>query len=573
MVTRARADASGAPLQLPGAPRGQPPRRLARAARAAHGVVGRSRSRAFPRSAWCWAGWRRASSAVSCAASLLVDGEDVARLAHAPARASRRRWASGGRPRSSRMVAETVYEEVAFGPANLGLPRAEVMARTGGARQARHRATWRAATRADSRAASSSSWPGRPAGHARASPRPRRAARPPRRARRGSCVLGGASRRRCGGTARARRPRASSDVVSALLQLRAGDGRWAHRGGRGLAAAVLADPATRALGIAEPAEARLASPAGGAPALDARLRRGRHVPGGRPLMDIELQGVSFAYPAGVRGPRWRRPRSSAAVSRSPSWAPTAAARRRWPGTSTACCVRRSGRVLLDGADIAARARGGPGAQRGAWASRTPTARSSRAASGRGRVRAAAAGLHRGAARARPWRRRSRRRAGRRRPTPPPRPRREPPQAPGHRLAAGHGDGPCSCSTSPRSGWMPPAWHASSRGIVAQRRRGPDRHRHQPRHALRGRDRSSASSCSSVAASCSTAARPRSSPRLLADPAARRAGAARRPRSSAPRLGLGSTPTESALLARSRTRPLPTSELRSHLTRPGRGRVR
>ena len=71
--------------------------------------------------------------------SLLIDGEDV------------RSWPMHrlcesvvlgvGRPAGQlSMVAETVYEEVAFGPANLGLPRAEVMARTaGGPRAGRHR--------------------------------------------------------------------------------------------------------------------------------------------------------------------------------------------------------------------------------------------------------------------------------------------------------------------------------------------------------------------------------------------------------------------------------------------------
>jgi energy-coupling factor transporter ATP-binding protein EcfA2 len=61
--------------------------------------------------------------------SLLVDGEDAGswpmhRLCESVV-------LGVGRPASQlSMVAETVYEEVAFGPANLGLPRSEVMART-----------------------------------------------------------------------------------------------------------------------------------------------------------------------------------------------------------------------------------------------------------------------------------------------------------------------------------------------------------------------------------------------------------------------------------------------------------
>ena len=61
--------------------------------------------------------------------SLLIDGEDAGswpmhRLCGSVV-------LGVGRPAGRvSMVAETVYEEVAFGPANLGLPRAELMART-----------------------------------------------------------------------------------------------------------------------------------------------------------------------------------------------------------------------------------------------------------------------------------------------------------------------------------------------------------------------------------------------------------------------------------------------------------
>lgn len=61
--------------------------------------------------------------------SLLVDGEDVGSW---PVHRLCESVVLGvGRPAGQlSMAAETVYEEVAFGPSNLGLPRAEVMART-----------------------------------------------------------------------------------------------------------------------------------------------------------------------------------------------------------------------------------------------------------------------------------------------------------------------------------------------------------------------------------------------------------------------------------------------------------
>ena len=61
--------------------------------------------------------------------SLLVDGEDT--LGWPMHRLCESVVLGVGRPAGQlSMVAETVYEEVAFGPANLGLPRDEVMART-----------------------------------------------------------------------------------------------------------------------------------------------------------------------------------------------------------------------------------------------------------------------------------------------------------------------------------------------------------------------------------------------------------------------------------------------------------
>ena len=120
------------------------------------------------------------------------------------------------------------------------------------------------------------------------------------------------------------------------------------------------------------------------------------------------------------------------------------------------------------------------------------------------------------------------------------------EAPDARLGPGHGDtGRRPRRADDRPGR--PRRRADPGGRRGGRRGRADRDRDQPRHALRGRDRSGGSSSWAPAGSCSTARRPRSSAsrpgRSLAStylepPLAARVGA---------RLGLGATPTESSLV--------------------------
>ena len=111
--------------------------------------------------------------------SLQVDGEDT--VGWPMHRLCESVVLGVGRPGGQlSMVAETVYEEVAFGPANLGLPRDEVMARTEEALEqvAISHLAGREPRLLVRRRASAGGDRG-PAGHAGATPGPRRAGRPP----------------------------------------------------------------------------------------------------------------------------------------------------------------------------------------------------------------------------------------------------------------------------------------------------------------------------------------------------------------------------------------------------------
>ncbi len=253
------------------------------------------------------------------------------------------------------------------------------------------------------------------------------------------------------------------------------------------------------------------------------------------------------YPDGHARPRRRRPRRSARASGRDRRPERLAASRRSSGTSTGCSGRPSGRVLLDGRDVAAaprrRARRAPSGSR----SRTRIARSSPAASGP-RSRSGRGTWACGARRST-------------RPSPAPsaavgldeRRGREP-----VRPRATRGG---SCSRSRRS------WRCGRRSSSSTSRRpartprgvgrvqaivagpgggGPDRDRDQPRHALRGRDvragrghaRGRIVLDGTPAEVFAEAAWPVLASTYLEAPLAARAGA---------RLGLGSTPTEAALV--------------------------
>ena len=90
------------------------------ARRRGRGPGGRERDRASPRSAWSRAAWRRAPSAGTLTGRLLLDGEDVTVAADARPGRHGRASASRIRPRQLSGVCGTVFEEVAFGPMNLG---------------------------------------------------------------------------------------------------------------------------------------------------------------------------------------------------------------------------------------------------------------------------------------------------------------------------------------------------------------------------------------------------------------------------------------------------------------------
>ena len=93
------------------------------------GLFGRVRTLAFPHSASCSAGWPHGSTGGRLRGILAIDGDDATQW---PMHRLVERVVVGlGRPATQlSMVAETVFEEVAFGPANLGLPRGDVVART-----------------------------------------------------------------------------------------------------------------------------------------------------------------------------------------------------------------------------------------------------------------------------------------------------------------------------------------------------------------------------------------------------------------------------------------------------------
>ena len=186
--------------------------------------------------------------------SLLIDGEDVGRW---PVHRLCESVVLGiGRPAGQlSMVAETVYEEVAFGPSNLGLPRGEVMARTADALQ--QVAIGHLASR-DPRRLSGGEQQlvalagllamraphlvlDEPVAHLDAHGR--------------ELLLSAITAAAASGTAVLLATR-SSDVVSRCCSsvLVMAGGRLAAQGPTDQ---VLADPATRALGIAEPSEARL----------------------------------------------------------------------------------------------------------------------------------------------------------------------------------------------------------------------------------------------------------------------------------------------------------------------------
>jgi energy-coupling factor transporter ATP-binding protein EcfA2 len=186
--------------------------------------------------------------------SLLVDGRDVGdwpmhRLCGTVV-------LGVGRPAGQlSMVAESVYEEVAFGPANLGLPRAEVMARVDDAID--QVAIGNLASRDPRRLSGGEQQLVAMAGLL--------AMRAPHLvldepvahldARGREMVLSAIRAVAAAGTAVLVATR-SSDVVSRCCSsvLVMAGGRLVAQGP---AALVLADPATRALGVAEPAETRL----------------------------------------------------------------------------------------------------------------------------------------------------------------------------------------------------------------------------------------------------------------------------------------------------------------------------
>ncbi len=186
--------------------------------------------------------------------SLLVDGEDVASW---PVHRLCESIVLGvGRPAGQlSLVAETVYEEVAFGPANLGLSRAEVMARTADALD--QVAISHLASRDPRRLSGGEQQLVAMAGLL--------AMRAPHLvldepvahldARGREMVLSAITAAAAAGTAVLLATR-SSDVVSRCCSsaLVMAGGRVVAQGPTDL---VLADPATRALGIAEPAETRL----------------------------------------------------------------------------------------------------------------------------------------------------------------------------------------------------------------------------------------------------------------------------------------------------------------------------
>ena len=113
-----------------------------------------------------------------------IDGASVARLAHASAGRAGRDRRCRIRRDSSRSSPRPSLDEVAFGPANLGLPRDEVVERV---EEALRLAGIEALRERDPRApvgrAATAGGHGRAAGHAPALPRARRAGGPPRRGR------------------------------------------------------------------------------------------------------------------------------------------------------------------------------------------------------------------------------------------------------------------------------------------------------------------------------------------------------------------------------------------------------
>ena len=232
-------------------------------------------------------------------------------------------------------VADTVYEEVAFGPMNLGLPR-----RRG------DRADRRCARLPADRGARRPR-PGPPLGRPAAAGGDRRAARPaaappgPRRADRPArSGRDGAGRRCARRPARATGPRSSSRSTRPTCWRGSARGSWCWtRGGSSLdgpAGDVLADPRLDRPGRAPPAAVRLERAAGGG----ATSARPADAPqeGARPMTELALDGGQLSLPGWRHaGARRGRPAHRGRASGSRWSARTAAARRPWCATSTDCC--------------------------------------------------------------------------------------------------------------------------------------------------------------------------------------------------------------------------------------------
>ena len=167
-----------------------------------------------------------------------IDGQDIDGW---PMHELSRRIAIGFQNPMTQMsqVAATVFEEVAFGPMNLALPRARGhRAHVGGTRDAEDRRACRTRPAAALRRAAAAGRHGGAAGHAARAPGPRRADRPARSCRDpagGRCHLQARVRRRVASWSPSRRPiscRRSRREVVVLADGRVALQRAGDRGAR-----------------------------------------------------------------------------------------------------------------------------------------------------------------------------------------------------------------------------------------------------------------------------------------------------------------------------------------------------